>query len=138
MSVSSCFRTSARRTEEKTALLSKVDVGDGPRTWVALVFNRVGTGASTAAASRGIDVADLNAVWREIAALTSFAYLRGDHSGPFWGELLYVPDSRDHDIDAETGGALSAAVSALKGPHQSNGQRLTLDLLAHKCHLNAR
>jgi hypothetical protein len=126
---------SAKRSEEKTALLSKIDVADGPRKRVALALNRTKIGADPILASRSIDVADVNAVWREIAALSSLAYLRGDHSGPFGGELLYVPYSRDHDSDASAGGALQQAASALRGRRQSNSERITADLLARYDHL---
>jgi hypothetical protein len=43
--------------------------------------------------------------------------------------------SSGHDIDAEGGGAISKAMSRLKGPRQSNSERLTSELLSRYDHL---
>ncbi|MBI3860652.1 MAG: hypothetical protein HY290_02015 [Planctomycetia bacterium] len=55
------------------------------------IGNRKGDGAASASAADKVDVADANAVWREIAALSSFPCYHSDNSGPFWGERLYIP-----------------------------------------------
>jgi hypothetical protein len=52
---------------------------------------RKGDGSSPTAAPEKLDVSDLNAVWRELAAMSSCSYYRSDGSGPFWGERLYIP-----------------------------------------------
>jgi hypothetical protein len=118
----------------KTALLAKVAVGPGPRKQVAAIIRETtGLGArsgdgSGRAGPRPVELGDATAVWREIAALASFAYKLGDGAGPFWGERLYIPYSRLNEL---AGGNLTwlESLSAQVGGQEQAGDRLTRELL---------